>query len=122
MNAFQLTQPAGRFRKGLFIVAGICTLALLPVAIYGLLTRNTFAGLILWLDWPMCDIVPFVVIFFLADLISEFRGHFSSVEYPWTDERHFIFTGVVGFFLTSALLFYYWVHVQAMVEPIGSID
>ena len=55
MRALQLTQPAGRFRKGLFIVAGICTLALLPVAIYGLLTRSTFAGLILWLGWAMSE-------------------------------------------------------------------
>jgi uncharacterized membrane protein len=117
MRALQLTQPAGRFRKGLFIVAGICTLALLPVAIHGLLTRSTFAGLILWLGWPMSDIVPLVVIFFLADLISEFRGQFSSIEHPWTDRRHFRFTGVVSLSLVSALFFYYWVHVMAMVEP-----
>ena len=117
MRALQLTQPAGRFRKGLFIVAGICTLALLPVAIYGLLTRSTFAGLILWLGWPMSDIVPLVVIFFLADLISEFRGHLSSIEHPWTDRRHFRFTGVVSLILMFALLFYYGVLVAAMTEP-----
>ena len=117
MRALQLTQPAGRFRKGLFIVAGICTLALLPVAIYGLLTRSTFAGLILWLGWPMSDIVPLLVIFFLADQISEFRGHYLSIEHQWTDRRHFRFTGVVSLVLVSALFLYYWVHVQMMVEP-----
>jgi hypothetical protein len=118
MRALQLTQSAGRFRRGLFIVAGICTLALMPVAIYGLLTRSTFAGLISWLDWPLSDIVPLVLIIFLADLISEIRGHLSPTEHPWTDRRHFRFTAVVSFVLASALFLYYWVHVQAMVEPV----
>ena len=117
MRALQLTQPAGLFRKGLFIVAGICTLALSPVAIYGLLTRSTFAGLISWLGWPMYDIIPLVVIFFLADLISELRGHFSSIEHPWTDRRHFRFTGVVSLILVFMLLFYYGVLVQTMLQP-----
>jgi len=54
----------------------------------------------------MSDLVPLVVIFFLADLISEFRGHFSSIEHPWTDRRHFRFAGVVSLILVSALLFF----------------
>jgi len=99
MRSLQLSKSAGRFRRGLFVVAISGALILVPFIAYDVFIQRKFAILLARLDWPLSLLAPLVLLFLLADLIGELRGSMAPIEKPWTDRRHFTFVSILCYVL-----------------------
>ena len=118
MRSLQLSKSAGRFRRGLFVVAISGALILVPFIAYDVFIQRKFAILLARLDWPLSLLAPLVLLFLLADLIGELRGSMAPIEKPWTDRRHFTFVSILCYVLAWALLIFYFIAVGAMIGPV----
>ena len=120
MHTPVLNQNASQLRRFLFAGAGFAGIASLAFLASCLLRDRLAAGLSSSFDfvgWFVVILFHMAGCYLCADMAVElYRGHRASCS-TWADGQHFEVVARVCIFTLIALVLFYWIAYEGMLEP-----